>query len=713
MGGMYKHLIGKRVVVPMSEGNRGIPVIGDDYVDREFGTGALKVTPGHDPNDWKLGQKHSLEVMNVMNKDGTMNENAGRYASMDRFECRKKIWNDMETAGLTIKTEEIDQRVPRSQRGGEVIEPLVSEQWFLKTGNMGRRGLEAVEEGKLKILPQRFEKVWNNWLSDLRDWCISRQLWWGHQIPVWYLEDPQSEEERRASFCARSEDEALEEARKATGRSDLRLRRDPDVLDTWFSSGLWPFATVGWPDEGAEDFAKFYPASVLETGYDILFFWVARMVMMGLELTDRVPFHTIFLHGLVRDGEGQKMSKTKGNVIDPLEVAGSFGADALRFSLVIGGTPGQDVPLAMDKVKGNRNFANKIWNVGRFVASQFEGISEEERGKVAEEKEKLAEEGADFGSLPLADRFILSKCHGAIEEVSASLGTLDVSSAGKRVYEFFWDEFSEWYIGSASTRLQGQEGPEKRDAARKVLLYGCERALRLVHPFMPFVSEAVWQRLPRRGGTNSNKDEAPSLMIAEWPDREDGSGRSLLWRDLEAEAQFGALQRTVEAIRSARAEYGLELSKKITKAKVEVAAGEPSLLQTLQAEKNTLSLFARLDNESTEITSADGGGGEGGQSGGASVRLVVDERIQVVLPLAELVDVHKERARLTKQMTLAQKSADALQKRINNPKFVQNANPRVVESTRKEFEELQAQIEKLKESLEQVETLAATTAATS
>jgi valyl-tRNA synthetase len=335
----YKHLVGKSVVVPMGEG-RTIPVIADDYVDMEFGTGALKITPGHDPNDYAIGKRYDLPIINIMNKDGSLNSNAGAYDGMDRFDARAKLWEDMEAEGLTLKVQPHMQRVPRSQRGGEVIEPLVSSQWFVKTEGMGAKALKAVEDGDIKIVPQRFDKVWSNWLTDIHDWCVSRQLWWGHRIPVWYVGESGESE----YIVARNEQEARTKATEMGHPEDVVLRQDEDVLDTWFSSGLWPFATVGWPaNEGVEgsDLARFYPSSCLETGYDILFFWVARMAMMGLELTGKSPFDTVYLHGLVRAADGSKMSKTKGNVLDPLDTVAEYGADSLRYSLVTGVTPGQ------------------------------------------------------------------------------------------------------------------------------------------------------------------------------------------------------------------------------------------------------------------------------------------------------------------------------------------------------------------------------------
>ncbi|KAL7434022.1 hypothetical protein ACHAXM_003838 [Skeletonema potamos] len=435
----YSHLIGKRVLVPMSETRNGdggckarsIPIIADEYVDMEFGTGALKITPGHDPNDYELGKKYNLEIMNVMNKDATMNEKCGeRYVGLDRFEAREKLWSDMEESGLVIKAEPHMQRVPRSQRGGEIIEPLVSKQWFVKTEGMGAKALAAVKDGDITIVPSRFEKVWYGWLTDIRDWCISRQLWWGHRIPVWYVDA--SEEEY---IVARNEEEAKKKAVEAGHPTDIVLRQEEDVLDTWFSSGLWPFATVGWPqNEGKDastDLSRFYPGTCLETGYDILFFWVARMVMLGIELTDVSPFKVIYLHGLVRAADGSKMSKTKGNVVDPLDTVAEYGADSLRYSLVTGVTPGQDIPLNMEKIAANKAFANKLWNCCKFVTGNaLKDVGEEEMKSLGVNGPIGKEE---FDTLPLPERYIISKCHELVESVTEDIEKYQLGAAGSKV----------------------------------------------------------------------------------------------------------------------------------------------------------------------------------------------------------------------------------------------------------------------------------------
>ena len=454
----YVHLIGKRVLVPMSNVDnssgkyRSIPIIADEYVDMEFGTGALKITPGHDPNDYDIGKKHDLEIMNVMNRDATMNDNCGeRYSGLDRFEARDKLWSDMEAAKLVIKVEPHMQRVPRSQRGGEIIEPLVSKQWFVKTDGMGAKALEAVKGGDIKIVPARFEKVWYGWLTDIRDWCISRQLWWGHRIPVWYVGNSDDDE----YIVARNEDEARSKAIEAGHPEDVTLRQEDDVLDTWFSSGLWPFATVGWPqdedkDDDTTDLSRFYPGTCLETGYDILFFWVARMVMLGIELTGVSPFQVIYLHGLVRAADGSKMSKTKGNVVDPLDTVAEFGADSLRYSLVTGVTPGQDIPLNMDKISANKAFANKLWNCCKFVTDNaLKDVDGEEEYASLGVNGPLGKD--EFDTLALPERYIISKCHELVESVTSDIEQYQLGAAGSKVSEK--ELMRGWYLPAFLCRV--------------------------------------------------------------------------------------------------------------------------------------------------------------------------------------------------------------------------------------------------------------------
>jgi len=423
----YRHLVGKQCIVPIL--NRPIPIILDTYVDLEFGTGALKITPGHDPADYEIGQTHGLEIINVLNPDATMNQNAGPYEGLDRYECREKLWKDMESDGLTLKVEPYLMQVPRSQRGGEAIEPMISTQWFVKMKPLAEAALEAVRDGRVKIIPEHFANVYYNWLENIRDWCISRQLWWGHQIPAWHCLDCGE------VTVSREDPESCDHCESA------KLEQDPDVLDTWFSSGLWPFSTLGWPEE-TPDYESYYPTTMMETGYDILFFWVARMIMMGLEFTGEVPFHYVYLHGLVRDENGRKMSKSLGNVIDPLELISEYGTDALRFTLLTGATPGNDMNLSMKKVEANRNFANKLWNAARLVISLIEGAP----GEISAEPEES-----------LADRWILSRLTQVKQDVNRLFDTYQYGEAGRQLYEFFWGEFADWYLEVAKLQIQSSQ----------------------------------------------------------------------------------------------------------------------------------------------------------------------------------------------------------------------------------------------------------------
>ncbi len=486
----YKKYIGKAVLVPILD--REIPVIADTYVDRAFGTGALKITPAHDPNDYEIGLNHHLPMISVLNQDATMNENGGPYQGMDRFQCRKKLWADMQAAGLVIKEEPYQLNVPRSQRGGEIVEPLISTQWFVKIKPLAEAALQAVKDGQIRIIPDHFTKVYYNWMENIQDWCISRQLWWGHRIPVWYCDDCNEvtvarEDPDRCAHCG-----------------STHIHQDEDVLDTWFSSGLWPFSTLGWPEE-TPDYKYFYPTTILETGYDILFFWVARMIMDGIEFTGKPPFEIVYLHGLVRDEKGQKMSKTKGNVIDPLTVMDTLGTDALRFTLLVGSTPGKDTNLSIKKVEANRNFANKIWNAGRFVISALEKAPS-----------KPAAEPIWTG----ADEFIHARMRAVVRDVNYLFDNFQYGEAGRQIYDFFWSEFADWYIELA--KLQLEEGGDRAYYTAWTLVRVLDKCLRLLHPFTPFVTEELWQNLKKavlESGTSIRVEAgwADALIVAQWP----------------------------------------------------------------------------------------------------------------------------------------------------------------------------------------------------
>jgi len=647
-------------VVPML--NKRVPVIADTYVQMDFGSGALKITPAHDVNDYAIGKRHDLPMINIMNKDATMNEVAGPYQGLDRYECRTQLWADMEAAGLTLKVEDHKQRVPRSERSGEVIEPMLSSQWFVKMDGMANKGIQAVRSGDVQIIPERFEKVYFNWLENIQDWCVSRQLWWGHRIPVWYAEGTDK------YFVARSEAHAREQAEAALG-AGVTLRQDEDVLDTWFSSGLWPFATVGWPAKDAAsvaEFERFYPSSVMETGYDIIFFWVARMMMLGLEFTGKAPFHTIYMHGLVRDGQGQKMSKTKGNVVDPIETIAEYGTDALRFSLVTGTTPGQDVPLAMEKVVANRNFANKLWNTGRFIVLGLDELSSEEKASLAVNGPMSA---AELETLPLPERWVISRCHQVTQTVTTQLAAYDFGPAGQAVYSFLWDEFADWYIEISKRRIGASDDPAAALTARRTLIYTLDTCLRLLHPFMPYVTEELWQRLPHNGD---------SIMVASWPQTDEMP----LPVDDGALATFGSMQDLVRSIRNARAEYRVEPGKKI--AATVLASGD--LAHALEAEADALAFLARVDAAALTFTPpAEQAAAD--EAADACVRLVVGDELEALLPLATMVDADKERLRLGKQQASLEADIEKLQKRLASPGFTDKAKPAVVDKARNELAE--------------------------
>uniref|UniRef100_A0A7S4MJV7 valine--tRNA ligase n=1 Tax=Odontella aurita TaxID=265563 RepID=A0A7S4MJV7_9STRA len=688
----YKHLVGKECVVPLS-GGRTIPIIADDYVDMEFGTGALKITPGHDPNDYALGKKYDLPIVNVMNKDGSMNGNAGSYDGLDRFECREKLWSDMEGEGLVIKAEPHTQRVPRSQRGGEVIEPLVSSQWFVKTEGMGAKALKAVEDGSIQIVPQRFEKIWNNWLTDIHDWCVSRQLWWGHRIPVWYVGESESE-----YVVARNADEAREKASAMGVPDDVELNQEEDVLDTWFSSGLWPFATTGWPAaegiEGQTDYNRFYPGTCLETGYDILFFWVARMAMMGLELTGRAPFDVVYLHGLVRASDGTKMSKTKGNVIDPLDTVAEYGADSLRYSLVTGVTPGQDIPLNMEKLEANRNFANKLWNCCKFVTDNaLKDASDDEMANLGVDGPMTQEE---LNSLSLPERYIVSKCHDLVASVTSDIESYSLGAAGSKVYEFLWDQYADWYIEISKTRLYegaGGGGVDESRAARRVLVYILDVSLRLLHPYMPYVTEQLWHHLPRSINTKAGGSAPHSLMLADWPQLDDGSP---LPTDPDAVNAFQSFQALTRSIRNARSEYNVEPGKKIS---ATVVANAGPLKDEIEREIKSLVALAKLDPDSVSVVES---GTDEAKAASAvdSVQLVVQDGVEAYLPLSGLIDPVKEKKRLERQKEKLGKEIVKLAGRLSSKGFVDKAPEVVVNKARDELAELEDQAAKIQSSLD-------------
>ncbi len=642
----YQKFIGRQAVVPML--GRRIPVIADEYVDREFGTGALKITPGHDPNDFLIGKKYNLPVINVMTKRATINENGGPYQGLDRFECRKKLWADMEAAGLTVQVKPHRMQVPRSQRGGEIVEPLVSTQWFVRMEPLAKAGLQAVNSGQITIVPDRFSKIYNNWLENIRDWCISRQLWWGHRIPVWYCANcgEMTVTRQDPAACAHC--------------GSKNIKQDSDVLDTWFSSGLWPFSTLGWPDD-TPDLRRYYPNTVMETGYDILFFWVARMIMSGLQYTNLPPFKTVYLHGLIRDEHGRKMSKTTGNVIDPLDVMDKYGTDALRFTLLTGSTPGSDMNLSLDRIAANRNFSNKIWNATRFVMSNL-GTA--------------FDYGAatwNLSGLTTPDRWIVSRLNRLTVDVTRLVDNYNFGEAGRQLYEFFWSEFADWYIEIAKIRLYGTDA-RAQATVRRVLVYVLDKVLRMLHPFMPFVTEAAWQHLP------VNEEEA--LMVAEWP-RESHTPP-----DDTAEAQMSLLIELVRAIRNIRSEYNVEPARRIP---ATIVAGEHESM--LFKNEEIITALGRLDPAEFKLVRTLAEKPE------QSVAQVVSGGIEIYLPLTGMIDLAAERARLHKDQADLQKWIAGSQGKLNNAGFVAKAPAEVVEREREKLADLELQLAKVQEQL--------------
>ncbi len=631
----FKKYIGKKVLVPIS--GREIPVVADEYVDREFGTGALKITPAHDPNDYKIGKKFNLPEINIMTQDAHMNENAGKYAGMDRFDCRKAIWADMKEAGLVIKEEPYQMSIPHSQRSGEVIEPMISQQWFVKMESIAAPALEAVRSGEIKIIPEHFTKVYYNWLENIQDWCVSRQLWWGHRIPVWYCKDCGE------MMVSRTD---IHECTKCHSHN---IEQDPDVLDTWFSSGLWPFSTLGWPEE-TPDFKYFYPTSMLETGYDILFFWVARMIMGGLHFTGKVPFNEVYLHGLVRDEHGEKMSKTKGNVVDPLIVMDELGTDALRFTLLVGSTPGNDTNLSVKKVEANRNFANKLWNAGRFVIGALDKAPDHADGEI---------------ELTLADRWIWSRLQELINSVERLFATHQYGEAGRQIYDFFWGEYADWYLEIA--KIQLNEGGDRAFSTARILIRVLDTCLRLLHPFTPFVTEALWGHV-KEAAIEKGDAFAPAngwedaLIVAKWPEA-DGTD------DREAIAALDNIREVIRTIRNMRTEQKVEPGKRI---EAVIAAGDKTA--AFSELKHAIANLAFLDESKLRITDTVS------ENLPDMVSTAVSG-VELYLKLHDSIDADKERARLEAELKDVNAQVERLEKLLGSA-FAEKAPAAVVEKER-------------------------------
>ena len=639
----FAALVGRQAVVPAL--GRSIPIIADEYVDPAFGSGAVKITPAHDKNDYEVGKRHQLPLINIMSKEATINEAGGPYAGMDRFEARAAILADLEQEGLLVKTEPHTMSVGISQRGGEVIEPLLSEQWFVRARPLAELALAAVRDGQTRIIPERFEKVYFHWLEHIEDWCISRQLWWGHRIPVWYLPD--------GTMVVPGPDEA----------PPAGATQDPDVLDTWFSSGLWPFSTLGWPVETA-DLRRFYPTSVMETGYDIIFFWVARMMMLGCYLTAQAPFHTIYLHGLVRDEHGRKMSKSYGNVVNPLTVMDAQGTDALRFTLATSGTPGQDLNLNPQRIEAARNFCNKLWNITRFVIA-----------KLGDERESA------FTLLPsdlsLADRWILSRYARLTLEVERLMESYSFGEAGRQIHDFLWGEFADWYVEIAKVQIDYDTSAEH--ATRAVLYSVLEGTLRLLHPFMPFVTEELWQYLTREGATASHYPDAPhTIMLAAYPVAE----ATLI--DEAAERDWGLTQELIVAIRNARSEYKVEAAKWVT---ATVVGGERTAVLRTQAAligrlgrvaADSLTIVVHLDEKPKQAAA------------------IVLGEVECYLPLAGMIDFAAERARVQKELDAAEADVARREAKLANEGFTAKAPANVVAREREGLETARATLDRLR-----------------
>ena len=632
----YKALVGKTVILPLV--NKEIPIIADSYVEQDFGTGVVKITPAHDPNDFEVGLRHNLPVINVMDDGGVINENGGKYAGMPALEARKQIVKDLDEAGFLIKIEPIKHNVGTCYRCGTVVEPRVSTQWFVKMEPLAKPAIDAVKDGDIRFIPERMDKVYYNWMENIKDWCISRQLWWGHQIPAWYCECGETiVSETVPTVCPKC--------------GGTHLTRDPDTLDTWFSSALWPFSTLGWPDN-TEELKYFYPTNTLVTGYDIIFFWVARMIFSGLEHMGEVPFNTVFFHGLIRDAQGRKMSKSLGNGVDPLDVISVYGADALRFTLVTGNSPGNDLRFSEEKVSASRNFANKIWNAARFILMNIEGKDID---------------CALPKKLYTSDKWILNRFNNVTAAVTENLEKFELGMAVSKLYDFIWDDFCDWYIELAKIRMNGAD-EESADSARRVLVWTMSNTLKLLHPFMPYITEEIWQTLPHDG---------EALIVAKWPEYDEALSFPQEAKNLEN------VMALIRAIRTRRNEMNVPPSKK---AHIYIDTAHPAPYEEASE------FIARLAYGSkVEI-------GTGFDVQGA-VTAVTDDA-KALLPMDDLVDKAAETARLNKELANAQKQLDTVKAKLANEKFTSKAPQNVIDGVKANGEKLKAKIKLILETLE-------------
>ncbi len=636
----YKDYIGKMLDLPIV--HRQIPVIADEYVDIEFGTGVVKITPAHDPNDFEVGLRHNLEVIDVMTDDAHIKEGWGKYSGMDRYECRKAIVEDLEAEGALLEIEDYSHNVGTCYRCSTTIEPKVSKQWFVSMKPLAGPAIDAVKNDETKFIPKRYEKTYFHWLENIKDWCISRQLWWGHRIPAWYCDDCGKITVSRGTPC------------KCEHCGSENIHQDPDTLDTWFSSALWPFSTMGWPDE-TEDFKKYYPTDTLVTGYDIIPFWVMRMMFSGIEQTGRVPFNSVLIHGLVRDSQGRKMSKSLGNGIDPLEVIDEYGADALRFTLATGNSPGNDMRFSDDRVKASRNFANKLWNAARFVLMylgedyKYEGLPE---------------------NLLIEDKWIISKANSLAKEVTENIDKFELGIAVQKLYDFIWDVFCDWYIEIAKIRLQGEDEQAKADV-KAVLVFVLTYILKLLHPFMPFITEEIYQAIPH---------DTESIMISEWCKYDEKFSFS------SEEAEMERIMAAIRAIRNRRAEMNIAPSKK-AKVYIETLFGD-----TFKMGADFIKRLASASEVSVESSFGDLG----------NVVTIITDDAKIYIPLGDLVDFEAEKKRLEKELAQAEDKLAFINKKLSNPGFVNKAPEKVVAQNKEDAAKLEEKIAAIKKSIEEI-----------
>ncbi len=638
----YKNLVGKVAILPLV--NREIPIIADDYVDMEFGTGAVKITPSHDPNDFEVGERFHLGQCIVIDEKGYINSNGGEYEGLERFEARKKIVEDLKDQGYLLEVKEHENAVGHCERCNTIIEPLISKQWFVKMEPLAKPALEAYKKGELNFIPERFGKVYSHWLENIRDWCISRQLWWGHRLPVYYCMDCNE------VMVAREKPE------KCSKCNSINIKQDEDTLDTWFSSALWPFSTLGWPDN-TEDLQYFFPTDVLITGYDIIFFWVVRMVFSSIEQMGQIPFKDVFLTGLVRDSEGRKMSKSLGNGIDPLEVIDIYGADALRFTLVTGNTPGNDMRFYMEKVESNRNFANKLWNATRFVLMNLE--------------EDVVKKELQLSKLEEEDKWILTRLNNVVKEVTDNLDKYELGLAAQRIYEFIWDDYCDWYIEMVKSRLYGAD-IESKEVAQQVLLYVLKDINRLLHPFMPFITEEIWQHLPN--------NENP-LIVSKWPEfREDLSF-------IKSEEAIEFIKTAIKGIRNARAEMNVAPSRK---ANIIFVTKDEEIKEIIsQGERYFVNLASAEDIKI--LSNKD-------EIGEDNVSIVLD-RAEAFLPLKDLIDFDKEMERLEKEKEKLEGELKRVRGKLSNEGFVSKAPEKIVNAEKEKLEKYKDMMDKVLERI--------------